>query len=207
MKLNLKTQNYPLIGIYIIFNVSIFLTLYNSGNITTDTITMYFNELKIKDGIFFTVLSLLIIITGGMFSNKLKEIIVFWKTENRLPGCEAFSKFIYEDDRINIKKIKDKYGKLPNNPKKQNSLWYKIFKSLNDKSIHKTHKDFLLCRELSVITILLFLLSIPIFIKYSIIGLYFLIFLIFEYILVRYCAKNTAERLVVNTLALSVIDD
>ncbi len=60
MKLNLKTQNYPLIGIYIIFNVSIFLTLYNNGNISIATITLYFNELKIKDGIFFTVLSLFI---------------------------------------------------------------------------------------------------------------------------------------------------
>lgn len=207
MKLNLKTQNYPLIGIYIIVNVSIFLTLYNNGNISIATITLYFNELKIKDGIFFTVLSLFIIIIGGMFSNKYKEILVFWKLENRLPGCEAFSKYINEDSRIDLKKIKNKYGKLPKNPTKQNSLWYSIFKSLNDKSITKTHKDFLLCRELSVITIVLFILSIPIYIEYSIVGLYFLVFLILEYIVVRYCAKNTAERLVVNTLALSTIDD
>jgi hypothetical protein len=61
MKLNLKTQNYPLIAIYIIFNVSIFLTLYNNGDISIETLTLYFNELKIKDGIFFTVLSLFII--------------------------------------------------------------------------------------------------------------------------------------------------
>ena len=106
MKLNLKTQNYPFIAIYIIFNVSIFLTLYNNGDISIQTITLYFNELKIKDGIFFTILSLFIIIIGGMFSNKYKEIIVFWKLKNRLPGCEAFSKYINEDDRINIKKIK-----------------------------------------------------------------------------------------------------
>ncbi len=205
MKISLKTQNLPLIGLYIIFNIAIFLTIYNTGSIDIDNIQQYFTELQVKDGIFFTLLSLVIIIASGMFSNKFKEIIIFWKLNDRLPGCEAFSKYIYEDDRINVKKIKAKIGKLPNNPKKQNSKWYELFKSINNHSIDKTHKDSLLCRELTIMTLLMFLLTIPIFYKYDIVGGYYLIFLGLEYLVVRYCAKNTAERLVVNTLALSSI--
>lgn len=206
MKISLKTQNLPLIGVYIIFNIAIFLTIYNTGNIDIDNIQQYFTELQVEDGIFFTLLSLVIIIASGMFSNRTKEIIVFWKLKDRLPGCEAFSKYIYEDDRINIKKIKVKIGRLPDNPKKQNSKWYELFKSINDQSINKTHKDSLLCRELSVMTILMFLLTVPIFYKYDIVGCCYLIFLGLEYLVVRYCAKNTAERLVVNTLALVSLD-
>ena len=92
MTLSLKTQNLPLIGIYIIFNIAIFLTLLNTGSIDINSIQDYFEQLSIKDGVFFSVLTLIIIVFGGIFSNKVKEIIVFWKLENRLPGCRAFSK-------------------------------------------------------------------------------------------------------------------
>jgi len=82
MKVSLKTQNIPLIGLYLIFNVAIFLTIFNTGNVDIENITLYFKALKIEDGIFFTMLSLIIIIVNGMFSNKMKEIIVFWKINN-----------------------------------------------------------------------------------------------------------------------------
>ncbi len=202
MKITLKTKNMPLIGLYIIFNTAIFLTLYHTGTISMESIELYFSELKVKDGLFFTMLSLIIIVIGGAFTNSIKEIIVFWKFKNRLPGCEAFSKHVGSDDRINIKELKKKIGKFPTNPTKQNRQWYEIFKSIQDKSIDKTHQDSLLCRELSMMSLLMLLLVIPIYIRYDLISLYYILFLIFEYLMVRFCAKNTAERLVVNTLSL-----
>jgi hypothetical protein len=204
MNISLKTQNLPLIGLYIIFNIAIFLTLLNTGNIDIQGIQAYYEKLNLKDGLFFSVLVLLIIILSGMVSNKVKEVVVFWKFENRLPGCRAFSQYAKEDSRIDLKELKSKFGKIPISHSKQNKYWYKIFKTLNNKSIDNTHKDFLLCRELVVITIEMFLLIIPIFWYYSfVIGISYFGFLIFEYLIVRYCAKNTAERLVVNTLALA----
>ena len=202
MKITLKTKNMPLIGLYIIFNMAIFLTIYNTGVVSIENIKLYFSELKVKDGILFTMLSLIIIVVGGMFSSKTKEIIVFWKLKDRLPGCEAFSKYIYNDSRINIKELKKKIGKFPIKPEKQNSKWYMIFKSFQDNTIDKIHQDSLLCRELSVITLLMLLFVVPIYFKYNLIAFYYLGFLLFEYLTVRFCAKNTAERLVVNTLAL-----
>ncbi len=208
MKITLKTKNMPLIGLYIIFNIAIFLTIYNTGTISIENIKLYFSELKVKDGILFTMLSLIIIVARGMFSNKTKEIIVFWKlSECKLPGCEAFSKYIYNDSRINIKKLKKKIGKFPTNPEKQNSKWYMIFKSFQDNTIDKIHQDSLLCRELSAMTLLMHMFVIPIYFKYNLIALYYLGFLLSEYLVVRFCAKNTAERLVVNTLALWSVRD
>ena len=203
MKLTLKTQNFPLIGIYIIFNIAIFLTLLNTGSINLQSIQAYYGKLSLKDGVFFSILPIFIIALSGMVSNKLKEIIVFWKIDDRLPGCRAFSKYAKEDSRIDLKILKSRFGKIPTSPSEQNRYWYKIFKTLNDKSINSTHKDFLLCRELSVMTIEMFLLTILIFWFYGfIVGFLYLVFLVLEYLMVRYCAKNSAERLVVNTLAL-----
>ncbi len=207
MKITLKTKNIPLISLYIIFNIAIFLTIYNTGTISIENIKLYFAELKVKDGILFTMLSLIIIVAGGMFSNKTKEIIVFWKLKDRLPGCEVFSKYIYNDSRIDIKKLKKKIGKFPTNPEKQNSKWYEIFKSFQDNTIDKIHQDSLLCRELSAMTLLMLMFVIPIYFKYNLIAFYYLGFLLFEYLIVRFCAKNTAERLVVNTLALWSVRD
>ena len=100
--------------------------------------------------------------------------------------------------------MKSKFGKIPTSPSEQNRYWYKIFKTLNDKSIDSTHKDSLLCRELSVMTLEMFLLTIPIFLFYgAVIGFSYFVFIVLEYFMVRYCAKNSAERLVVNTLALA----
>lgn len=203
MKLTLKTQNLPLIAVYITFNIAMFLTLLNTGNIDTQSIQGYYEKLSLKDGVFFGILILLIIVLSGMVSNKVKEMVVFWRFEDRLPGCRAFSQYAREDSRIDLKVLKSKFGKIPTSPSEQNKHWYKIFKTLNDKSIDSTHKDSLLCRELSVMTLEMFLLTIPIFFYGFVVGLLYSIFLVFEYLMVRYCAKNSAERLVVNTLALA----
>lgn len=204
MKLTLKTQNLPLIAVYITLNIAIFLTLLNIGSIETQSIQGYYEKLSLKDGVFFGVLILLVIVFSGMVSNKVKEMVVFWKTKDRLPGCRAFSQYAKEDSRIDLKVLKAKFGKIPTSPSEQNKHWYKIFKTLNDNSINSTHKDSLLCRELSVMTLEMFLLTIPIFLFYgAVIGFSYFVFIVVEYLMVRYCAKNSAERLVVNTLALA----
>lgn len=204
MKLTLKTQNLPLIATYVTFNIAIFLTFLNTGNINTQGIQDYYEKLSLKDGVFFGILILLIIVLSGVVSNKVKERVVFWRLEDRLPGCRAFSQYAKEDSRIDLKVLKAKFGKIPTSPSEQNKHWYKIFKTLNDKSIDSTHKDSLLCRELSVMTLEMFLLTIPIFLLYgAVIGFSYFVFIVVEYLMVRYCAKNSAERLVVNTLALA----
>lgn len=206
MKLTLKTQNLPFIGLYVTLNIAIFLTILNTGSINIQDIQSYYKDLSIKDGLFFSLLFLLIVIFSGIFSNKTKEIIVFWRFEDRLPGCRAFTQYAKEDSRIDLKILKSKFGKIPTLANEQNKYWYNIFKTLNDKTIDSTHKDSLLCRELSILSIEMLLLTIPIFWVYGLtLGCLYFIFLIFEYLIVRSCAKNNAERLVVNSLALASI--
>lgn len=189
MKLTLKAQNLPLIAIYVTFNIAIFLTLLNTGNIDPQSIQDYYEKLSLKDGVFLSVLILLYLV--GWFQIKQKRELYF----GGLPGCRAFSQYAKEDSRIDLKA---KFGKIPTSPSEQNKHWYKIFKTLNDKSIDSTHKDSLL----SVMTLEMFLLTIFLFYD-AVMGFSYFVFLVLEYLMVRYCAKNSAERLVVNTLALA----
>lgn len=207
--MTLKQQNYPFIILYVLFNFAIFFVLYKNNIFSLNEFTMVFQKLSDKDGVFFIILPLLIIVAQDFLSSKNKEILVFWKIDNRLPGCQAFSKYIKEDNRIDRENLIQKYGKFPRNEDKQNRLWYKIYKGIKDKSIDKTHKDYLLLREFTVMsiffifilpTILLFLTEID----KNMIFFYFL-GLIIEYNIVRVIAKHHAIRLVTNVLALASV--
>lgn len=205
--MSLKTQNYPLIILYVILNFAIFFVIYKNGSFDLSSFNNMFHELSQKDGIFFVLLPLLLIVLQGLIPSKIKEVLVFWKVKNRLPGCRAFSKYLKEDNRINKNNLIKMYGKFPKNEDKQNKLWYKIFKDIKDNSIDKTHKDYLLLREFTIITIFfIFILPIVLWFFSNIdirMLLIYLISLIFEYLIVRLIARNHAERLVTNVLALA----
>jgi len=205
--ISLKTQNLPLIILYLLFNLMMFIATYSSNIIELDGFTKTFQTLSKKDGIVFTLLPIIIFILLGVVPSNWKEIFVFWKKNNRLPGCYAFSKYAKEDNRIDIKLLKSKYGKFPKKPSKQNALWYGIYRNIKDKGIDKTHKDFLLARELTIITLLFIVIAIPSLFLFTnmtdnnnILWLY-VVFLLVEYLVLRFIAKNHAERMVTNVLA------
>lgn len=204
--MSLKTQNIPMIILYVLFNTSIFYIFYKNDNFDFNNIQNVFNDLSKKDGIMFILLPIFLVIIQGLIPPKIKEIIIFWKIKNRLPGCQAFSKYLYEDNRIDKKKLMEKYGKFPKKEEKQNKLWYLIYKDVSsDAGIVKAHKDYLLTRELTILTIFFFIF--PIILLYfdtNIKTLFlFIIFLILEYLIIRYSSKNYAIRFVTNVLALA----
>lgn len=208
--MSLKQQNYPFIILYVLFNFAIFFVIYKNGFLNLNSFNDMFKYLSQKDGIFFILLPILLIVLQGLIPSKIKEILIFWKKKNRLPGCQAFTKYMKEDNRINKKILIEKYGKLPKKEEKQNKLWYSIYRKISDKGIDKTHKDYLLSRELTIVTVF-FIPIFPMILWYftnieNKILIIFSIFLILEYLIIRYVAKNHAERLVTNVLALASIE-
>lgn len=203
--MSLKTQNLPLITLYLLLNLAVFIVLYLTSTFELNTFLHTFENFSKTDGMVFALLPIIVFIILGVSSKDLKEIVVFWKRDNRLPGCYAFSKYAKNDNRISLNLLKNKYGKLPKNPAKQNTLWYGIYRNIKDDGISKTHKDFLLAREWTMITVLFILLAVPSLYFFTDISigslLYYFLFLLIEYFVIRYIAKNHAERLVTNTLA------
>jgi hypothetical protein len=85
-------------------------------------------------------------------------VLVFWRLKYPLlPGCRAFSKIAPNDPRIDMDAVKGMYPEgLPEDPKKQNAAWYKLYKQQGNKLIVKdAHRFFLLTRDLATLTVVL----------------------------------------------------
>jgi hypothetical protein len=100
-------------------------------------------------------------------------------------------------------------GTLPISPREQNQLWYKLFKkhSINV-IVVKSHRNFLLARDLTAICFLFFILAgLPMLYfgrpPYNYI---YLFFLLIQYLVLVVVAQNHGRRFVTNVLALESIE-
>ncbi len=136
--------------------------------------------------------------------SSLKHRLVFLRWRHPLPGSRAFTKLAPADDRIDMRELSKRYGRLPSDPGEQNRLWYKIYsEKKGDAIVAKSHSTWILLRDMFCISLLLLipgmvasaLLSGPRnLVAYSClsIGLIALLWL---------ASWNTANRFVCNVLA------
>ena len=158
----LKKKNRKILVGYILINVILFSLFSNNFIIDTSQISKLLDNPLNPSLISVLLLFALSIIIEGVFSSKLKAIIIFHRIKYPLPGCRSFTKIASSDERINISKLKEIYNdQLPSESVAQNSEWYKIYQiHKDDEIIQEAHKAFLLTRDLLAITIILFVLSI-----------------------------------------------
>lgn len=91
-----------------------------------------------------------------------KNVLVFWRIKNPLPGCRAFTNAnLYSDHRINRERLRDAVGgKFPRSARDQNSLWYDLHrKGDGDNITLGLGYQFILNRDLAWFSIVLALLS------------------------------------------------
>jgi hypothetical protein len=147
---------------------------------------------------------LILFIIGGVLSSNQKAIIVFWRLKNYYPGCKAFTHYGKHDLRVDMGRLAELYD-LPNDPKAQNSLWFRLYRKHSaDTSVLKSHRDFLAARDMAAISVLfVFLLGIPyLFFGLPLLKWMYLGILIGQYFLMVLLARNFGQRFVVNVLAL-----
>jgi len=174
--------------------------------LTFDVLSLEFkNNDLIKFVGFFSIANLVVFILNGIVNSNLKEIFVFWKIKERLPGFKSFSVIAKKDPRVDIKYIENRYGTLPNKPIEQNRLWYKIYKNNeNVPFVFESHRLYILNRDLcclSLIVLVLYLVCIIIDIFNRDMNLIYFITLIFQYVVLVVCARNYCLRFVSNVLA------
>lgn len=199
----LKEQNSKLVWVFFSFNVVLFYLLGFSQFVKLD-------EFEIKSfltvrGAWVLIVPLILFILNGIISSDLKATIVFWRFKNPLPACRAFSHYADKDDRIDKNYLTSKYNQLPTTPKEQNSLWYKIYKTHQENPVvKKSHKDFLLARDISSIAIMLFFIGgiSMLFIRHDSIGWAYFGFLLIQYLIFAIIAQNHGKRFVCNALAI-----
>jgi hypothetical protein len=152
------------------------------------------------------ILLLFCVTIQNLLPSNLREVIVFWRFDDRLPGFRAFSKIAQADARINTKRISALGGSPNLSPKQQNELWYQWYMQFpNEPSVWNVGRLYLAYRDLasvivitSPIAILVWLMStINIGVIMALIG-----FILISYLATIIVARNKANELVSNVLAL-----
>jgi hypothetical protein len=198
----LKEQNARYVWVFFAFNSLLFYSL--SFIPVINQADFDWKSFLIARGIWLLIVPIILFIVSGLLTSDQKAGLVFWRRRHALPGHRAFSIHLGSDTRIDAGVIKSRYNPLPNTPEEENALWYKLYKTHGEiPSVKRSHKDFLLGRELTSIAFL-FLLIGGISGLFWIEGLnrfYYLSFMILQYITLSYVTMNYARRFVTNVLA------
>ena len=145
------------------------------------------------------------LVLDGIVSADIKARLVYWRFRNPLPGCRAFNKHGPADPRVDMMSLERMYGPLPETENEQNQLWYRLFKTVEDRpSVSQAHQESLLKRDLASISF------VSVFI-FAILGLVFWIgmlswgilvmVLILLFLAFRKVAANSGRRFVTTVLA------
>ena len=204
MEKSLKEQNQPRLTTVLAANLLLYLVIMNG----TSVIDGWSWEQLPTSAIKSTVVIALSVITGvlsNQFNHHVKAAIVFLNFQSPLPGCRAFSIYIFMDPRIDKDRLKEVFGPFPEDPDKQNALWFKWYSELQEQvGIKQAHREYLFTRDCACIALILtFILGlISIFqIEDGTIVVSYIVALICQYLLFRTAAKNHGIRFVTSVLA------
>lgn len=206
----LKTQNLPQISLFIVWCWTIYAVIFSNSDFRWSTLQTKFVNLNQQDSLVILIMPILILILSGIIKPSLKAKLTFWRWMHPLPGCRVFTELAPADYRIDMKILKEKLSGVPNEPQKQNALWYRLFKKYEEKvTVLNAHKNFLLARDLAIIALLFTIGGIAGLIiggtEIKSLKLYFLI-MCSHYVLLSIVAQNHGNRLVCNVLAEYIND-
>jgi len=150
-----------------------------------------------------------VILTGiinAQLSSEAKSRIVFMRWSNSLPGCEAFTRYAKSDLRVDVSSIEQSYGPLPTDPRQQNALWYKLYKSVeSEPSVRQVHRAFLFARDYACIGLMLVVvLGVAGFVQISSTrtALTYFVLLVLQFVFADRAARTHGKRFVTTVLAI-----
>jgi hypothetical protein len=105
---------------------------------------------------------ILIGILNAQLTGQAKVRIVFTRWRHALPGCRAFTRYMLEDPRIDVRALERKYGPLPTVPNEQNAFWYRLYLTVEgDPRIQHVNREFLFTRDYTGIALMMIVLLPP----------------------------------------------
>src|SRR5262245_38975416 len=151
---SLKDQNTASLITILIVNIAVFAVVLKTDELIA---TDYQEMLKHWQALIPAGLGAVLIgVINGLLNAPTKARLVFWRWHDPLPGSRAFSRYVHLDPRIDIAALKSKVGPFPTEPSKQNALWYKLYKSVeNDSRVLHVHRLYLLTRDYAGIAFML----------------------------------------------------
>lgn len=102
------------------------------------------------------VAPVVVLLLTSLLSADAKAVIVFWRVKETLPAHRAFSVYAPSDSRINIDALRKNVGSFPDDPREQNTLWFKLYKKVESEvTVAQAHRHYLLFRDLAAMSLLL----------------------------------------------------
>ena len=149
---------------------------------------------------------LVVLLLTSLIPSDAKAVLVYWRIKEVLPGHRAFSTFVQKDSRIDIEGLRTVVGQFPATPREQNTLWYRLFKQVeNDVGVFQAHRHFLLFRDLAALSFILVIVAPALLLVVGAptqaAGFAFAVMLV-QYIASATAGRFQGERLVCNVLAL-----
>lgn len=200
----LKDENKSTLFLLLAANLAAFYLFAETGQLLVGDWIALLNDWQkaIPSGIALVLTGIL----NAQLSADVKARLVFWRWKDPLPGCRAFTFHAPRDPRINLTAIEQEHGTLPLEPKKQNALWYRLYKSVEtDRSVEQAHRDFLLSRDYaSILVLVFFVLGVAGYLQFESLKtlLFYLSLVGVQFVLACRAAQNNGHRLVTTVLAL-----
>lgn len=145
-------------------------------------------------------------ILNAQLSANTKSRIVFLRWRNPLPGCEAFSRYARSDPRVDLVALGNQYGPLPTDPRTQNTLWYKLYKTVEmEPAVVQAHRAFLFARDYTCIALMILVTfgGAALFQMSSMkVVLLYIVGLAFQLLIAGQAARNHGRRFVSTVLAV-----
>jgi len=102
------------------------------------------------------IAGVLLLVLQDLIPRPVKEVLVFWRLRDRVPGCRAFSVVAKRDPRVDPTDLAVLLPASPMTPTEENALWYRWLKSVEtDAGIADNHRRFLALRDCAVLLFLL----------------------------------------------------
>lgn len=188
---------------YVLLNVAAFWSVV----VITDwsSISAIFSTLGAQQSILAVVGPVAMLILNGVVKADTKARLVYWRWNHPLPGSRAFSKWLDKEPRADRAVLENALGALPDDPAAQNSLWYRLYREVEDRvTIAEAHREWLFARDLSalgfIILVVFGLAAVVSPLAWSPTWTYIAV-LALIYVLSAAAARNYGERFVCNVLA------
>lgn len=202
---SLKSQNLAWLWSVVAADAVVLLLLAFPGSLTPASIKDY-TWLRASGA---AVAPVVVLLLTSLLSSDAKDVLVFWRFTETLPGHRAFSIYAVKDPRVDLEALRKNVGAFPEKAKDQNTTWYKLYKKVDsDVTVAQAHRHYLLFRDLA--TLSLFLVPISAILLYvfdaslASSGIA-LVLLIGQYAVTAVAARHNGVRFVTNVLALHAV--
>ena len=200
---------------YVIGNIV--LVLYFSGifdNLFLADINSNLNIWKtlIESALVSSIIYIYVFLLDSLIPGDIKQKMAYFHI-GKLPGYTIFTKMKQnnKDDRFTHADIMKKYASIYNNmpaekkkkEKYENAEWYKLYNNYkNESKILIANRDFLLCRDITIITIMLIIIYlILVILKIIVFSKNIVVVMLIELIVSNISMRGKAKRLAYNVIS------